>query len=248
MPDYAYSAQSDVVNSSYWSAALHNILLHNIAYFYNRIATNGWLMAGDTFVYVSATSFKVTGVDLTAKYRKGTKIMLTDAATTKYFYVSASSFSTDTTVTITAGSDFSLSGGAITNPFYSYGACPSGHPIWFNWTPTWGGFSSPPTGVYARFAMMGTVVIINVNAGSPGTSNATTFTVTVPVPTNSGVAAGCQYGTALFWTYDNGAYVAAGCALINGAGDTSIDLFKSANTAWTASGTKAAAFQLAYEA
>jgi hypothetical protein len=246
MTDYGYNPLSDVVNSSYWSASLHNTLLHNTVYLYNRIATDGWLMAGETWVYVSATSFKVTGVDVTAKYRKGTKIKLTDAASTKYFYVIAASFSTDTTITITAGADFSLSGGAITNPYYSYAACPVGHPIWFSWTITWGGFSVNPALYIARFMLVGNACIAVMACGT-GTSNATTFTVSAPIASTTLFSSSYTWSVSTGQIVDNGSAVANGMLSITGGGATIFNLYKSALGAWTNSGTKSASFQITYE-
>lgn len=86
---------------------------------------DGWVTCSDTWTYVGANSFKVTGSDVTAKYYTGLKIKLTDGST-KYGYVVSSTFAVDTTVTIVLTNGDTLSGGAITNPFYSYNALPRG--------------------------------------------------------------------------------------------------------------------------
>ncbi len=88
------------------------------------LITTGWTPSGETWTYASATTFTIAGTDLTSKYTTGTKIKLTNDSTTKYFYVVTSSFSTNTTVTVTGEVD--LASGAITNPFYSYADCPQG--------------------------------------------------------------------------------------------------------------------------
>lgn len=89
--------------------------------------TDGWTNAGETWTYASATTFTVSGVDVTAKYHRGTKIKLTQTST-KYFRVESSSFSTNTTVTVTGVGDYTLANAAIVNPYYSYAATPQGFP------------------------------------------------------------------------------------------------------------------------
>lgn len=98
-------------------------------------ASDGWISSSDTWVYASATTFTISGVDRTSVFTKGTRIKLTQT-TAKYFVVVSSSFSTNTTVTITAGTDYSLANAAITSPFYSYQVNPQGYPTKFAYTPT----------------------------------------------------------------------------------------------------------------
>jgi len=90
---------------------------------------DGWIYDTDTWTYVSATSFKVSGKDVRYKFPKGTKIKLVQSGTTKYFYVVATAFSTDTTVTITGGSDYTLAEAAISGQAYSYAAAPQDFPL-----------------------------------------------------------------------------------------------------------------------
>jgi len=85
--------------------------------------SGGWIDAGETWTYASATTFTIAGVDLTSKYTKGTKIKLTNS-TVKYAYVVSSSFSTNTTVTIASEDD--LANSTITLPNFSYSDCPQG--------------------------------------------------------------------------------------------------------------------------
>ena len=209
---------------------------------------DGWMPA-DALVYVSATSFKVVGSDVTAKYCKGAKIKLTDAAAVKYFYVTASAYAAgDTTVTITGGSNYSLAGGAISAAFYSYQACPRGHPIWFDYAPTFTGFSVNPSSVSARFMLIGNACTVTHYEYGQGTSNATGFTISAPLVSANILAGAAQtrWYVALGDIIDSGAYVAVGLVYL--PGNSSIfTLSKSANAAWTASGGKMASFQITYE-
>jgi hypothetical protein len=124
---------------------------------------DGWCYDTDTWTYVSATSFKVTGKDVRYRFPKGTKIKLVNDANTNYFYVVATAFSTDTTITITGGSDYSLAEAAISGQAYSYAAAPQYFPQWFNFTPTvtYAGGTTDPTSLtinYAYFSIIGTSV------------------------------------------------------------------------------------------
>lgn len=141
---------------------------------------DGWIAANETFTYISATQFSVPG-DRTGKYQLGDKIKLTQTSA-KYFYVTASAFTTSvTTVTVTGGSDYTLANAAITSPNYSRGESPIGFPKWFNFTTTYTGWSVTPTqGAY--FSIDGRVcTTIFATPSAHGTSNNTAATMTLPV-------------------------------------------------------------------
>lgn len=115
---------------------------------------DGWITSTDTWVYASASSFTIAGVDRTAQFPKGTKIKLTQTSA-KYFYVTSSSFSTNTTVNVFAGTDYTLANAAITAPNYSYMDSPQAFPKEFvfnpgftNWTIGTGG-SAVTTALFA---------------------------------------------------------------------------------------------------
>mgnify|MGYP001561850050 FL=1 len=139
----------------------------------------GWLIAGETWTYASASTFTISG-DVTTKYPVGTKIKLTQT-TVKYFYVIGTSYGApNTTITVTGGSDYSLANAAITSPYYSYADCPQGHPIWFNWVTTATGFTAAVVFTQSVFRIVGSMCE-TLARGLSGTSNATTFTWTVPI-------------------------------------------------------------------
>ena len=62
------------------------------------------------------TSFTINGVDVTAIYHAGRRIKITDTAATLYGTIASSSFSTNTTVTVTWDSG-SLTSGALNNVY-----------------------------------------------------------------------------------------------------------------------------------
>lgn len=86
---------------------------------------DGWITASSTWTYASAITFTVAGVDLTGVLQAGDRIKLTQT-TAKYFIVMKVAFSTDTTVTIYGGTDYTLANAAITLPFYSHEKNPFG--------------------------------------------------------------------------------------------------------------------------
>lgn len=146
--------------------------------------TDGWTPSSDTWVYVSASTFKITGADRTAIFTKGTRLKFTNT-TLKYAVVVASSFSTDTTVTIAVNTDYVIANAAISSPYYSYQASPAGYPDFFAYTPTWTGFSVNPTDSSTnRFSVTGKTCHVFRSSGGDGTSNATTITISLPVASN----------------------------------------------------------------
>lgn len=99
------------------------------AYFMPISYKDGWQPDSDTWVYVSATQFKITGKNVVYRFPVGAKIKLTQSGSVKYFYVIACSYSTDTTITITGGSDYTLASATISGQAYSYADTPQGYPF-----------------------------------------------------------------------------------------------------------------------
>lgn len=199
---------------------------------------DGWIYDTDTWSYVSTTSFKVSGKDVRYKFPKGTKIKLVQSGSTKYFYVTATAFSTDTTITITGGSDYTLANATISGQAYSYAAAPQSFPQWFNWTPTFTGFSTVPTGIH-KFSVIGSTCFANIRETS-GTSNSTAFAISAPITPR-------EMAYFPIRLMDSGAWgVNPGLARINITGD--IDIYKDLNaSATTNTGSKYAQFMCSYE-
>ena len=95
-----------------------------------------WVNPSETWVYASASTFTITGIDRTSIYQKGTKLRFKQGAGYKYATVASSSFATDTTVTIIVNTDYTIANAAITDNYYSYAENPQGFPHWFVYTPT----------------------------------------------------------------------------------------------------------------
>lgn len=196
-------------------------------------AQTGWILDSDEWVYVSATSFKIEGKDVRTRFPTGTKIKLTQT-TTKYFYVVSTAYSTDTTITITGGSDYSLADATITDNFYSYAATPQSFPRSFSWTPTWTGLTvtgSPiTTGKYwMSDATVFFTIHINPNGGTTASTSGTYVNNPPVTPTMDGSFTGTKIaapstitspgniwatGSGRFytppWTENNGYFVFSG--------------------------------------
>ncbi len=204
---------------------------------------NGWLdMSHQTWTRLSNTTFRVSG-DQTAIFTRGTKIRVTQTST-KYFYVVSSSYaSPNTTVTITGGSDYSLTASPSAR-WISYQANPQGFPQWFNYAPTWGGFSSAPTVANAVFTITGRMVTVVVNCSGNGTSNATTLTCTLPI-----AAAYAGRGAAGYAVNNGSVLTVAGriyVAAVAAASNTMYAYTDMGTGAWTNSGAKRLDFCLTY--
>jgi hypothetical protein len=203
----------------------------------------GWNSAGETWTYVSATSFRISG-DKTTRYQKGDKIKLTQT-TVKYFYVVSVVYSSpNTTITVTGGTDYTLANAAISANYFSKAESPQGFPGRFAYAPTPTGFSSGPT-LLAEFSIQGVICHVSLFCTGNGTSNATTLTV--PAPVAAATLSGMSWRGLLTYTRDNNVVQATpGQASIDSAG-TSFALYKdSAGTAWTNSGNKAFGFTMDY--
>lgn len=98
------------------------------------MSLDGWITAGETWTYASADGptgvFTVAGVDLTGKYQAGMRIKLTQT-TVKYFIITKVTFSTDTTISVYGGTDYTLANAAISANYYSTAKAPFG----FNTSP-----------------------------------------------------------------------------------------------------------------
>lgn len=207
---------------------------------------DGWTKESDTWVYVSAASFKITGKDTTAKFPIGTKLRCKQGGAYKYFYVVSAAFGADTTVTITGGIDYTLAVGAITDAFYSYALGPQGFPHRFNWTPTLDGFSADPTNCIYRFFIEGRSCTVEIFQATNGTSDDTIFTITPPVTART--LANATWGSTGWYAVDNGAAISTPTRATIVSGGTVINLYKDvAGAAWTNANGKRAYFSLTYD-
>ena len=116
---------------------------------------------------------------------------------------------------------------------------------WKTWTPVFTGFSTDPTVTDARYTVVGKMVTVRLQTGN-GTSNATTFTITLPIAAQS---SGKQYCTIAQVT-DNGSFKTTPGLLRTNANSTTADIFINSDqggTAWQNTGGKKANFVITYE-
>lgn len=210
------------------------------------VTQDGWIADSHTWVYASATTFTIAGVDLTATFTKGTRISYNDGGV-DYGVVASVAFSTNTTVTLIANTDYSIANATLTAPRYSYVANPQGYPTWFTYLPTFVGWTTPPSGAIYRYFAIGSMVHVHVDQviASGGTSTTTGVQIAGPIAcANSGYTA-VVMGTVI----NNGAssttqaaraYIAAPAATIT------CD-FNMAGGLWTASGVKQVLFDIEYQ-
>lgn len=103
---------------------------------------------------------------------------------------------------------------------------------WQAWIPTFTGFSADPTGVTARYTLNGKMCTIYLNSSAPGTSNATTFTFTLPF-------AAANTAAQVFTCVGMNAGTQQQCRIQTAANSNICTCYSSpAAAAWTASGNK----------
>jgi len=153
-----------------------------------------WISLGIQPTYTSSTSITFTGVDYTPYFPVGTKIKLTQT-TVKYFYVLSVTYGTNTVLTLTAGSDYSVANAGITNFNYAHGSA-YGFPTWFSWTPTitYTGGSFDPTSLTttSKYKLDGSSCSFNIDGYlTRGTGDRAYIYFTLPINYVSNFAAAC---------------------------------------------------------
>ena len=104
----------------------------NKKFFDDRVVA-GWIAAGETWTFASdddpTYTFTIASFDATSKYSVGMKVKLTDSGT-QYGIITKVVFDNPgSTITIFMGTDYDLSGGVITNPYYSLVKAPLDFPL-----------------------------------------------------------------------------------------------------------------------
>lgn len=241
---------SDVVNyinarnagSTYWDALAvtgNATILGNLTVagtdVVSLLTSDGWLTAGETWTYASATTFTISG-DKTGKYSKGDKIKFAQSGQ-KYFYIIGVSYSApNTIITVTGGVDYTIANAAIGSPYYSKMSSPNGFPHHFNWTPGYTGFSVNPTIHSATFSIHGGSIHIDYRQSALGTSNSSSFTIT-GLPFDLGTVDGTTETGRSVMSNSAGSLDVPSLILING---TTVSVYYAVGfpTAWNATGVK----------
>lgn len=108
------------------------------------------------------------------------------------------------------------------------------------WTPTFTGFSVIPSGYIARYTVKGKTCFAEYRKGTAGTSNATTFTMTLPL---NGKTTGVNQRHIVLLT-NNGSNVIGLGIVTNG---NNLLILSIVGSSFTASGGKDADFSITYE-
>lgn len=201
----------------------------------------GWSAVSDSWSYASATTITVPS-GAASLYQVGDKLKI-DNATTKYFYIIGVA---NTTLTVSGGSDYTVANSAISNIYISRAERAFGFPGHFTWSPTLTGFSANPTNVRYLFRVIHGYCIVDVRQAAQGTSNATDFTITLPI--TAATITNAVWGVVCVQAYDNSAEQSGAARAIVASAGTVITLQKTlASGTWTNSGGKMATFTgLAY--
>ena len=110
------------------ATSISNSVIDDLRELATGMSQGGWIYDSVfTWVYASSTTFTIAGVDVTAQFPVGTKLALYQSGTLKYFTVTSSVFSTNTTVTVDGGST-TLTNVPIDKPAFSYDYAPAGFP------------------------------------------------------------------------------------------------------------------------
>ncbi len=115
--------------------------------------------------------------------------------------------------------------------------------LWQPYQVVAGGFSSPPSYTSYRWASHGRTVIVQARINSTGTSNATTYTMRLPLK-----AAFANVGSVTSVT-DNGVAIAGMTYAETTASSQTITLYRTglSSSAWNAANGKGASFSITYE-
>jgi hypothetical protein len=182
----------------------------------------GWIPGNATWTYASATTFTVSG-DKTDVFVPGTRIKLTQT-TAKYFVVLSSTYGApNTTVTITAGTSYTLANAAITSPFFSRLSAPPGWPRNFIYTPAFTG-----TGVSIGDATVTTTFMIgadgwvdvSIRVAYGTTTSFGTASLSISLPATVASSPALDYFSVAHLrdvgvnNYDRGAQIQAGATLV----------------------------------
>ena len=194
---------------------------------------DGWLPAGQAWTYNTSSSV-VVPAGAALRYSVGDKIKFEQVSagpviTQKYFSVIAVA---DTVLSIYAGLTHVVTNDPIQNIFYSKQDHPVGFPAYFDWSGASGinaqGFSAFTVHEF-NFRISGRIMYCRLNIS--GTSNATTFTGTLPlIP--------ALVFNWIFRSRDNSAAYNVG-VMVNAAAALTLYPAVLTTTAWTNANTKA---------
>ncbi len=141
----------------------------------------GWIPANDIWSYASTTTITVSSGAL-SRYQKGDKVKLTQSGTVKYFYIVNV---TDTLLTVTGGSDYTLANASITDNYYSHSENPRSFPQRFNFVPSWSSLTIGNGTNTGNFQLIGKTLYFKVRF-TFGSSSSVSGNITLALPVSIG--------------------------------------------------------------
>jgi hypothetical protein len=197
---------------------------------------SGWKIVTETWTRTGNHTFTVVG-DLTAKYRKGTKVRYKDGGAFEYGVIGSSVYGAVTTITLITNTDYTMSATTITDTAISYIENPEGFPFFFNYTPTFTGFSSDPGVSISRWFVQHSWVTVIHRESSNGTSNSSAFTFSLPVAA-ADVTLGLWIVPGMSVINNGTESTIVGRVQVTATGTTASVFRDMASLAWTSSGSK----------
>lgn len=150
--------------------------------------TSGWIERSETWTRTGNYTFTISG-DVTATYRKGTKIRYKDGGAFEYGVVISSSYSApNTTITLATNDDYAMAAATITDKAISFVENPEAFPDWFNYANTIAGSASGSMTwtltlvIVAKFKVQGATCKYNVFAiGTTGGTASNALRLSAPI-------------------------------------------------------------------
>ncbi|MDX9739466.1 MAG: hypothetical protein RBT33_03905 [Candidatus Dojkabacteria bacterium] len=214
---------------------------------------DGWIPVSNIYPF-SFTLGSTSGVqsfidwddtmDLCSYLQKGMKITWTQNSVQKYAYiirVEADAGLSYTETTLVGDLVLNTTTYPVTNIKFSMLESPFGFPTRFSYTPTIGGFSANPN-MITTFSIIGRTCIVSAASTTNGTSNATTYTMTLPVAA----------ATITNFTWRGYALVVNNNVALDGnwsitSGSATLNFFDAPLSGFTNSGNKSANAVIVYE-
>lgn len=145
-------------------------------------SSGGWIPQRNITWIRTGNSTLIVAGNLTGTYQPGTCVWWLDSGVgNKYGVVGSTTFlsGTTTTINLISTSDYIVSG-TVTSPQISYLSSPLGFPQGFTFAKSYTGFSADPSQTI-KWSTIGNRLFLSIATASNGTSNATTFTMSLPV-------------------------------------------------------------------
>lgn len=167
---------------------------------------DGFKSCNETHVYASATTVTVPSGAL-GRYSVGDKYRIYQNNTIKYFYIVTV---VDTLLTITGGSDYTLTNSTISNPCTSRRATPVGFPGEFAYTPTWTNLTVGSATQAFYFKLEGKQCTVRVGITLSGSTMGSNPTFTLPITASSTIKFNYEAGSLYFEDAASAGYMGTG--------------------------------------